>query len=361
MLHPVLAALSLQSVPAACPPCTIVLDTVVELGSLDDPVGRSTNTGIARLPSGAFVLTPHVAAPQIAMYGDDGRFLRMYDRTGQGPGELTKAPDELVTSPDGSRILVLDRNRVHEFTTRLEPLRTRIIPFPPWRWTMLSDGRLVVNYALRMSDGLTRPIHILDDSLNIASSVDTVTVGAGPNYEGLRRFGSSASGGFWAARANEPRVDLYGGDGRHVRTVRLERDWFEPWSGNLAGEGYRTPYRPQLYGVREIGLDTLILFFRVADAKWSPRPETIIRSDYDSAPYRDTIIEVIEARSGRVLASERFDQNARPVIGSPDLVHFYRFVESGDVNHVVARLVVEPMRGTAGAAYRESPFTRRQR
>lgn len=317
----------------SCPPCSLRLDPVVSLGSLADPVGRSMNSLVARLSTGAYVLAPMFGAPQIATYDASGTFTRLYDQRGRGPGELSSFVLRLSAGPGDTIEAWTSRQRLR-FNSQLEPLAAPRMQFSPRALMPLSGGALLVNHPRRSPSGVVHALHVLRGD-SIVESFDTAVA---PGFVSARAFGDGAGGTLWVARVNEPRVDLFDRTGRRLRTLHLDMPWFTPWIQRSDRAPLQEPPEPYQLAIRELDPTHLLVLTQVADSNWRPRPEALITSSTEWHSLFDTVLSLVDSGTGKVLASIRSDLNLRMVIGTANLVHAAAEVESGDIVERVWRV-----------------------
>lgn len=310
-----------------CPPCKLQLHSVASLGSLEDPVGRSMQSLLGRLSSGQFVLVPMFGAPQIALYDEDGRFISMYDRTGDGPGELNSSGQRLGIV-DGNSIRLWTRGRLLTFDSELRPIRTARWNSTGGHIAVFPDGTMLANYTMSAPAGVL-VTHVLSETGVIASleSQDATD----PSAAHRRLYAAGADGTFWSARTNEPRVDQYTLDGRHLATLTPAMEWFSSWTVRSD----RAPFmeRPQHFnaGLRQLDDTHLLLLSRVPDANWQPQNEPVITPDSEQHSIYDTILTVVNRETGQVVSAVSSPRFLTFVEGTDDLVYATEAVPSGDI------------------------------
>lgn len=316
-----------------------MLEKVVELGSVSDPVGRSTVFSIAALSTGEYVLAPAFVGPQIALYGADGAFISMFDAEGPGPNELSRFANAVTVAP-GDTIIALVGSKLMFFDPALQPTRTLTLEMRPRNLISLTGGRIAGNYPIVKSPGMAATIQVVDSAGTVARSMDVVSLRSRTDVVGRRIIATSATGGIWSGRVNEPRLDLFSDSGTHVRTVHVDQPWFTRWSGVSAIESSSKPPRPAQYAVREIDSEHLLLVTRVANENWEARPETPARPTDPQNDVYDTILSLVDAQTGKVLVSRRSSEWLVAVHSSRNLFASSREVASGDIHVVIWRVRV---------------------
>jgi hypothetical protein len=107
--------------------CTISVEHVADLGSLDDPasVVIPLNVDLARVPWGGWLVTED--GKEILEYAEDGSFRRFFGRRGEGPGELS-GPNAVEVDPFDSVWVSNRRGRSVIFSPEGIPTRTIVEP-----------------------------------------------------------------------------------------------------------------------------------------------------------------------------------------------------------------------------------------
>lgn len=308
-------------------PCDIQLNEVVRLGSDDDPGWRSLTSRVAGVEGNTFFVSPRYAPPQVSAYAPDGAFRDLFDRTGGGPGEL---PGGFITglTAAGDAVHVLSANRVLSLDADLAPVATTTLPFAPSSVAALPADRFAVAYPL-IRDGGRYLIHIVGHEGGIVRSVHEVE-DAGAR---ARWFVSEASdGGFWAISQTGRQLQKYTSRGELHRAYSLPE--------SLADWSPGSEWEPGTVGAQDLGDGHLLLTSLVADGEV---PEALSAST-DFEPFLDTVLEVLDTRSGAFVAAHRSPEILEPVRGRPGLLFTTEEVPSGNVEVVVSRVrvVCEP-------------------
>jgi len=107
--------------------CTITVEHVADLGSLDDPasVVIPLNVDLARVPWGGWLVTED--GKEILEYAEDGSFRRFFGSRGEGPGELSD-PNAIEVDPSDSVWISNRRGRSVIFSPEGIPTRTIVEP-----------------------------------------------------------------------------------------------------------------------------------------------------------------------------------------------------------------------------------------
>jgi hypothetical protein len=116
-------------------------------------------------------------------------------------------------------------------------------------------------------------------------------------------------------------VELYDLSGNLVKALRRDPDWFPPMRA-LPKYGPRNPPSPQTASVEQTGDGLVWVAVNVADREWwrglGPLREGESGSWYDVdriQRFYDTVIEVLDPRSDRLVAVTRVDAALTALIG----------------------------------------------
>ena len=304
-----------------CAECRIVLTPVVSLG---DSVGPGVIGGlstIAQLQDGRYVLSYHQLDDELLVFSRDGRYLQSVGRRGRGPGEF-----EFIhwVRAQGDKIYVFDPHLRRQTVYSLDFHVIRTSPFEGEALAdveVVDDSTVVMNARIWSRERAGFLLHAFDRAGNVRVSFDEDS--AGMQYDVpvevyLRRLAKSSSGGIWSSHWTRYRIDEWSLDGTLQRSILRKAEWFPEHRGDGAGIlDPRTPPRPRLKHVRESDGGRLWTFTTVAAHDWARALVPADRSDHPEArKYTigdlnrayDTIVEVLDLRTGTVLVTTRLDQ-----------------------------------------------------
>jgi hypothetical protein len=298
----------------ACESCRIELRHVA---NIVDPADANTPPevfSIARDSRGRMFVAPMLGNATVGVYSRSGRLLRELGRAGGGPGEFRMA--ETVKVLPGDTVVVIDpaARRVTVYSPELELLRTYPVDFMPRGVVMRNSGSFI-----GFSPAQQGPIvHFVSADGASRRSVIDAEIPPGEPVAFFRIFSAGRNGTIWLGRTNRYLVQQYDSTGSLLRTIRSAPDWHEPWTEVPSqGPDVLRPV-PFLRAIREDADGLLWLVFHVPQTDWSPRRAPSRAEPRHGMPmtewnqYVDTLIEVIDPRSGRLLATRRFD----PIINS---------------------------------------------
>lgn len=331
-----------------CPACKVVLEPVVTLGRSGDPA-LTRLTRVTVDSRGRFFAAPTYNRAEVAMYDAGGRFVRRFGRPGRGPGEFGGFIHMLRAGP-GDSIHVFEGPRHTVLAPALGGFGSvRMLPIQPNEVAFLADGRLVARQMVMGRGGVGQPLHIIDPAGRIARSfAGTEKWDPAKLYLGMRNIAAASGNRIWSAHTGAYRVELWGPDGSNPLTLVRNPRWFPSWEHEVrrSDEGLE---RPRIVDVAEDRQGRLWVSILVRDPKRRPARGTgeVPITEIDSNTEFDTVLEVLDPRSGRLLAQTRFEQSIAEFIGDASMVATYR--EDADGNIVVdvwrARISTSTTRG----------------
>lgn len=317
-----------------CPACKVVLEPVVTLGRSGDPA-LTRLTRVTVDSRGRFLAAPTYNRGEIAMYDSGGRFVRRFGRPGQGPGEFA-GPIHMLRVGPGDSIHAFEGPRHTVVAPGLTAFGSvRLLQVHPNDLAFLADGRMVAHRMSMGRGGVGQPLHVIGDGGRIARSFGgTQKWDPARLYLGVRNVAPASGNRLWSAHAGSYRVELWGPDGSNPLAVVRNASWFRPWAHEVrrSAEGLE---RPRVVDVAEDRQGRLWVSILVRDPKHRPASGTgeVPLTEIDPNTEFDTILEVLDPRSGRLLAHTRFEQSISEFIGDRSMVITRR--EDADGNIVV--------------------------
>lgn len=320
--------------------CGLSLVLEAELGDDSGP-GMIDLTGSVSAYRDASKRTYLVGGPidNVMVFGSDGRFLRRIGRTGSGPGEFTRGASLVVTG-DGE-FSVFDRGRGvilnFDYTGQLRgEVRTVGERFPSGVETYRWEGPWVLHVAnIRTPERAGYPLHPVNVETgeigrSFGSSTGELELGSGwiPSIAiaGDRRV--------WMARNPLSRYEIGLWEGnQQLLLFRRDAPWFPERTDPL-------PHGPEdkpLPAIDDLVATDSLLWVSgvVADERWQE-----FRSNWDADGRYDEFVEVIDLRTNRVVASQRFDFELTNFI-EPGLIGRVHITENASVRFRVYRVVPE--------------------
>jgi hypothetical protein len=313
----------------ACAECTLTLDRVARLGSSN---GREGLGGTARLVATDsrgryYVVDINTAPSTVAVFNADGTFRQLIGtlgRRGQGPGEFSYISQMFVMPGDSLRIDDVRNRRFTILSPDYRVIRTAAYPGAHFLSTILfDDGYAVTSKRPRTPrEAVGFPLHRVDASGNIVRSFgftvrDTSATAQPTLWRSLTP--SRAPGRFHAAHTQSYIIEEWDTAGRKFREIVRDASWFHAWTTQPhTGPDAPAP-QPRLFAVFEDGEHRLWTFVTVPQPDWKQYLHRLPVRDGEPNPGWsiggvtlntgfDTIVEVIDLSTGRLLVSQRFDQ-----------------------------------------------------
>jgi len=295
-----------------CSNCTIELTRSFTIGGIDDSSQLAQPNGAALNSKGELLLS-HIAAPnQVFVYDNAGRFLRAIGRAGNGPGEFRLVRslrigrgDTLYVFDNGvPRISVFDNT--HTFVRAIPALLNSN------DFIRLQSGEFVMNAIRRTPKEVGYPLHMVDSS-GITRSFGTQKPEFRRDLASLlnRRLAVGSDGALWAAHETAYQIEMLDSSGRVTQRFVRDVDWFEPHASSPRIEADKPP-APRIHDFRVDENGFLWVLIRVADPKWKDalKPQGRLQGrtylGYTTPDaYFDSIVEVIDPRTGKLVASGR--------------------------------------------------------
>jgi hypothetical protein len=302
---------------AACRPAAgpLRLDRVSTLGAPGDAVDIMPSSVVVRHGEG-YAVAPVGDRAQIAFYGKSGAFERVVGRQGQGPGEFSNIRS-LAVVPGGT-IAVLDQRITLLPVAAAAPVVSGQLPagVTAGRLIALPDGRLVIN---NYRPGRP-PLCLFGTDLTLLRCFgDPAASGrnAPSSLERLITPGDHAT--VWAATERYRYViERYDTLGRRIARLQREPSWFPAIrpEDDPGGSVRQSRPLPHLTGLWADGGGRIWTSVLVPDSRWhatqAPPPAGREGRPAPMVPvaewgqYFDTIVEIMDPATGRVVVSQRF-------------------------------------------------------
>lgn len=299
-----------------CTECEIQLRPVALLGNLNDPSSVAPDAAgrdcaLARLGTGEFALGDVVGGGEIFVYGENGALSRRVGHRGHGPGELSGILQLAVGPGDSLLVLDNDQARLSVFSSSGAFVRSFPTPDRVRSFALLADGSLLFHRTpQRSGEGL---FYLTDSDGGRSRQFGEVTQDL-PELDG-QVIAPGEPSGFWTAsiwtyelfRQESP-------DSLEQKVIRTV-GWFPPGGEYIDGMPFSIPSPPILKHLWDEGSGRMWVYTLVPDEAW--KPQIPMNPTYEWARLSfDTVIELIDLRSGEVVASGRYDEMLGMVCGS---------------------------------------------
>lgn len=274
-----------------------------------------------------------------------GRLLRVIGREGGGPGEYRSAEVLLLGVSD--TLYVIDRraSRLSVLGPNWQFVKSAPIPDGTFSAARAKDGTLVISAEVNDAARFGRQYHAFDGVGNYLHSFGEQEGGIIPGQTPpLMRWVTPASGGgIWSASVlGQYVVERWGTRGVRQTSYARQAQWFPRTGTPRYGFTRENPPSPQVVSIAEDDSGRVWIAIRVSDPNWkdhvrwgSPaggeREQRPVIEDRNRV--NDTIIEVIDAMTGKLIASQRFDQQWEQFVGAGRLLA-YETREDRTVLHI---------------------------
>jgi hypothetical protein len=315
-----------------CPAC-LDLDVVVELSSEGGPIVPSGEQDVLRMPDARYLVSHRfTGGPQFAVYDSTGRFVAVYDRPGEGPGELRSGGARLFAGPPGS-IWVLNAGRLLRLDPDLQPLETRALEAQiiGSRSVVLPEGLVVVNRRTVDATGPVVRLVLADSVGGMVQAVEGI-----PPRSSATILAPAHGGGFWTVDGSEPVLRRHSAEGGLERTSPFDDAHLDPWRDATPTDGFVVLRHAALY---DAGEGVIVVFTHVLDPEGPPTPTGMFApSEMDLNEHYDTFVAVVDLGTGERLATRRLDDRLLPVDGAPDLFYSTHLDELGHARTRIVRV-----------------------
>lgn len=292
--------------------CAVELREVLRLGTPGDPGTIGSRPEITRTSAGEYIVASVENRGQLLVFDSRGVFLEAFGRNGDGPGEY-RVPGRIRPGAEGGfRILDLVNRRITQVSEDGEPVKTsEVRSLHGLDFVTLAGGeRHAVSGFGQVDDALSATTEIVgSDGVRLAS------LGAVPVASWVVNFfrapvALDGQGRVWTTRAGEYGFEAWDPEGGSEPLTRLVGDprWFDP--GPPQPGAPMTAPAPSI--VISLRADRGLLWAgtwvadedREANAAAAPSPLDLDR-------ILDTILDVIDPASGRIIARSRRDEALR--------------------------------------------------
>jgi hypothetical protein len=263
----------------------------------------------------------------VSVYDSTGTLLQRFSRKGEGPGEQMGTHHLLVTAGDTVRVFDNYLRRYTVFSPTYSYVRSASYPGQVLGAVEWPDGSLVVNASFQGPTSAGLPLHRIDGSGRPVRSFGANVRSPPDPYGGvlMRGIAAGGPGQIWSVTPLRYEPILWSEDGKVMELQRMAR-WFPPQvSPQSPGRGQRPT--PWVGGVWHDGREHLWVVIQVPDANWRPPPDSLIPRGERGPPIEydreyDTIIEVINIRTGQLLAMQRYSEMLTQLLPGGYITHY---------------------------------------
>ena len=320
--------------PAQCD-CRIELTRVISLSDSLHPGLFAFSPLVMRDSRGIWYATSNTdGLKQVGVFDQDGRLKKVLGGKGEGPGEFRFINHIVARSAHTLSVYDRTQPRRSVFDPDHEFVRTDPIPAGLWQIVPLPSALAIVNSSIPTRERVGWPLHTIGPDGGVLHSfgADPPMSRPGPSLLEHRGIAIDTEGVLWVAPRNAYELSTFSVAGARVeptnRLYRRQVEWFQPWT-DVSPDGRPRPSLKQIaFGPDDPTL--LWVLIDVADPEWAPlsRPQRSTKELGDSL--YDSILEVVDAKSGSVLASRRFG----PTLSRLTFQGLIPALRIDDANHV---------------------------
>jgi hypothetical protein len=311
----------------SCESCMIRERLLATLGKPGDPAFASVVSIATVDHRGRYYLDEPRERGWILTYDPNGTFTSRMGKPGDGPGELSLVTALAVGRADTLHVFGA-RHSVYSPGGRFVRVDEAFNGARVNSAFVLPNGSIVAQAMVGSRDLVGFPFHVLRPDGTIARSF-----GASPTepYRASwaadnRLIALAGADSFWSSDVNQYHLELWGIDGVLRSSLARQVPWFRPWDVSRELPNARTTL--PLPRVRSIALDSLgrlWVAIQVPDHNWKPTAgpsedfEAPAISPNEWERLTDTIIEIVEPATGRLIHSQRMPNSFVSFIG-PGLI-----------------------------------------
>ena len=255
------------------------------------------------------------------VFDQNGMFLRSVGRTGSRPGQY-KAASEITIGPRDT-VFIMDRatGSVTVLDPRYELVRSA--PGAPGSFSFTLSGdttALIINASVPDPERFGNALHSLDLNGNYMKSF-AAPEGAmlpGAMYPQMRWLTPRKNGGVWSITAmGRYEIEHWSSDGRLMSRLVRQPPWFPSSQNPQRTFRVESPRSPINMSITEDSLGYLWIITLVADSRWQEGVRANQRNGEEHIPFveildfdrtNDSVVEIIDPRTGTLVASQRFEQ-----------------------------------------------------
>jgi hypothetical protein len=308
----------------SCRQCTITVRPEVTLGTdSGDGIIEHSESRAVRDGRGRYYVIG-LYGSTIKVFDPRGKYLTSIGRKGEGPGEYKGIGRVLVGPKDSLFVLDQEARRYTVLDAAYHFVRTVILPLGPETVSVrLASGDFVIALPLRTPERIGQPLHLIGADGHIIRSFGSKTGVYRPDVPYLvrRQLAVADRSYVWSSYLNQYVIELIDvATGAVTRSMSREVSWFPNWMLPVARGAQSEAPQPLIMDLNQDSNGHLWVLAAVPDPHWreavAPRKkgdrEFSVRDDQ---LYFDTVIEVIDVKTGTLLATRRVPDALNQFIG----------------------------------------------
>ena len=273
--------------------------------------GSAFEVVVASWGADGFGVAPLIDQGVVGFFSADGNIDHTIGRLGSGPAEFREIGRIIPWGSDSlavydavlQRVTLLDVGGTvaRQFPFTLGRRLYQAVPLAADRWALNVPG--VADRAVVIADSTWTALRALPRG----SDADP--------FAQFRILAASSNGGFWEGALYQYRLTLSTSAGDTVQSLVVQRSWFPDAAPATAAPNEERP-PPMLIGLVEETPMLLRTHVAVARSAWRPGPVPGAQLDaFSFGEYYDTVIELIDTRTGQSQGLVRAPGLIWPVIG----------------------------------------------
>lgn len=291
----------------------------VTLGDADGPGFLGYPNDVEQRLNGEWVATDGNNPTEVKFFSPSGEWIRTVGREGEGPGEFSYAWVIHVLPNDGLAILDAFQRRLTTFGPDLRVASISTIPVSPVSVAFVGDSGIVVCAQSSHPEQVGLPLHLVaaDGTLRRSFGADPPIRDWGNHDKVSRSVAPAGPDEVWVGFKTEYRIERWNLSGTRTATFAREVPWFQPHDDIGLPRDRSLPPNPSILALRQDSAGRLWVAIRIPDEHWEEAFEPG-RDPYgrerpmvkDWNRYYDTMLEVIDPRTGTVVAAKRHPRAA---------------------------------------------------
>jgi len=297
-----------------CRDC-ITLSELVVMGDSDGPGYLQDTQWVTRDSVGRYWIE---LVGGIKVYGPTGKFIRQVGQSGEGPMEF-RGVGPIFTDSAG-QVHVFDQRNHREtvIAADFHLASERALPWGPIydAAPLQGDDRIVVNGVFRDPDHVGFPLHVVEDTQVVTSfgMIERGSLSLG-TMNMLRRVAVGSRSTIFSGAYFEYSIDAWSQSGQRLLGFKRPGLWKPPPDGQPQPLRSDTDLWGLIQGLHADQSDRLWVIAWVPRADWrsrsrevtGPGGETFLQPKNGNASLYRSALEIIDLRSGLILAHQDFD------------------------------------------------------
>jgi hypothetical protein len=311
-----------------CDGCTVRMSRVTVLSG-DGEIGLPRHPQTIVRDSRGRVFTSYGDASVLPrVFGPDGKLIQTFLRKGSGPNELEFVDGMLLLG--GDSLMLVNRKNMYIFDPELRVARTLPASNRFSSGTSISGGRRVLMRGGNMQT-LTVRLAVVD---NMGVDISEMDIRVSPKAaDSYTRMAPGQDDSFWYLLSAEYDVQRWGTNGKRLLTIQRNAPWWSDGTGlqRSMPPGVRAP-ASSLTDVWEDGQGHLWILAAVPRGTLAASDTAGMRGNIPPYILYDTMIEILDSRTGKLLVSERVAGYFSHLLGAN---HLSKLVDDADGHPLV--------------------------